>query len=112
MNALIQRFDLKYFYSVTSSKKMEEFDELQSIGFMFDRSHRRSQRNFVFNNGDMVIHITSIGSDPGHVQSGQYLWPAAEFACEHLIKNWDILFSHYIIELGAGCGLTGHINDH
>lgn len=81
-------------------------DDLQSIGFMFDRSHSRSKQSFSFAN-DITINLTSIGNDPGHVQSGQYLWPAAEFACTHIIQLWEQLNSQYILELGSGCGLTG-----
>ena len=88
----------------------DDSDELQAIGFMFDRSHRRTQRNFHFNHNekDLKITITSIGSQPGHVQSGQYLWPAAEYCCKLLIEQWSILKSDYILEIGAGCGLTGY----
>eukprot|EP01036_Dinobryon_divergens_P045029 gene45029-60118_t len=48
-----------------------------------------------------------IDSEPGHIQSGQYLWPAAQSLSQYLIDNWLALESDVIIELGAGCGLTG-----
>lgn len=81
-------------------------DDFQSIGFMFDRLHSRTEQSISFTNG-IAINLTSIGNDPGHVQSGQYLWPAAKFACVHLIQLWEQLNSPYILELGSGCGLTG-----
>jgi len=43
----------------------------------------------------------------GHLQSGQYLWPAAMFGSNHIINNWTNLCSNIIIELGSGCGLCG-----
>ena len=43
----------------------------------------------------------------GHVQSGQYLWPAAAFTGQYLVDNWDTLKANTIVELGAGVGLAG-----
>ena len=46
---------------------------------------------------------------PGHVQSGQYLWPAAAFTGRFLIDNWSTLNAETVVELGAGVGLAGLI---
>lgn len=46
-------------------------------------------------------------SSSGHVQSGQYLWPAAAFMCRYLQDNWDDLRARRVLELGAGVGLAG-----
>lgn len=43
----------------------------------------------------------------GHVQSGQYLWPAAAFMGRYLQDNWDELKARRVLELGAGVGLAG-----
>ena len=43
----------------------------------------------------------------GHVQSGQYLWPAAAFTGQYLLDNWSNLEATTIVELGAGVGLAG-----
>jgi predicted nicotinamide N-methyase len=43
----------------------------------------------------------------GHVQSGQYLWPAAAFMGRYLQDNWDYLKARKVLELGAGVGLAG-----
>merc|ERR1719491_1362829 len=60
--------------------------------------------------------IRAVDDDPGALQSGHYLWPAAPALAQHLVdcygrgsnsgesgigRNWNI------IELGAGCGLAG-----
>ena len=82
---------------------------LSSIGFMFDDCHSKVTRDFTFGNG-LTIRINLIGQEPGHVQSGQYLWPAAEFACNYIQENWQsmsFMKANTIIELGAGCGLAG-----
>ena len=81
-------------------------DDLCSIGFMFDAEHCRETRTINFGS-DICISLRTIGDKPGHVQSGQYLWPAASAAGEYLINNWDSISSSYVLELGAGCGLSG-----
>ena len=85
--------------------------QLDSIGFMFDAQHSKTSKSFSFSN-KIDLQVSLIDNDPGHVQSGLYLWPAAEYACEHIINKWTS-FEHQIesvLELGAGCGLTGKVN--
>lgn len=55
----------------------------------------------------MLYHILKVHLCAGHVQSGQYLWPAAAFMGHYLQKNWDTLKSPRVLELGAGIGLAG-----
>lgn len=84
---------------------MDEAD-LCAIGFMFDAEHSREVRKISFAS-NIDVSLRTIGDKPGHVQSGQYLWPAAIAAGNYLIENWDKISSDQIIELGAGCGLAG-----
>lgn len=85
----------------------EEDDEsMAAIGFMFDASHSRIMKSVVVSS-NITIDLTLIGEDPGHVQSGQYLWPAALFASRHLVANWSLLAREMVLELGSGCGLAG-----
>lgn len=84
---------------------MDESD-LGAIGFMFDASHEKVVFDVNLNNG-YQISLKTIGDTPGHKQSGQYLWPAAEIASNHFIANWPTLKSERVLELGAGCGLAG-----
>lgn len=83
-----------------------EDSELDSIGFMFDACHSKVTKTFLFSR-DIVVNLQLIGEDPGHVQSGQYLWPAASFAANHMIERWDVIGAAEVLELGAGCGLAG-----
>jgi methyltransferase-like protein 6 len=57
----------------------------------------------LFLNRNTVLIYTTIG----HVQSGQYLWPAAAFLADYLITHWDTLKRESVVELGAGVGLAG-----
>ena len=53
----------------------EHDDCLTDVGFMFDSFHSRSTKEFVFDK--FKLDIFCIDEDPGHVQSGQHLWPGA-----------------------------------
>ncbi|KAJ1425276.1 putative methyltransferase-domain-containing protein [Ochromonadaceae sp. CCMP2298] len=81
-------------------------DGLGAIGFMFDAEHERETRQISFG-ADIQITLRTIGDKPGHVQSGQYLWPAAAAAGEYLIAHWGEIAAGEVMELGAGCGLAG-----
>ena len=55
----------------------------------------------------VVLHHVA-DNDPGALQSGHYLWPAAEMLAEHLIQNYNNNNNKTIesvLELGAGCAL-------
>ena len=79
---------------------------LGAIGFMFDAQHARCTKHLHFDE-NIHLEIRLIGEDPGHVQSGQYLWPAAAFTAKYLIQHWNALQATTIIELGAGVGVAG-----
>lgn len=84
----------------------EEDDHLESaVGFMFDSLHSKTWKTFELPH-QIQIKIQHIDDHPGHVQSGLYLWPAAEYACHHLARVWDEFKPQSMIELGAGCGLA------
>lgn len=81
-------------------------DDLCAIGFMFDAEHSREVRKIQFAS-NIELSLRTIGDKPGHVQSGQYLWPAATAAGNYLIESWGEIAAEEVIELGAGCGLAG-----
>jgi predicted nicotinamide N-methyase len=81
-------------------------DELCSLGFMFDACHQRETRAVILK-GDLVLQIRTIGDRPGHLQSGQYIWPASIAAANYIINRWDSLQCKTVLELGSGCGITG-----
>ena len=88
--------------------KEEDDDDLclGAIGFMFDAQHARCTKHLHFDD-NIHLEIRLIGEDPGHVQSGQYLWPAAAFTAKYLIQHWDTLHATTVVELGAGVGVAG-----
>jgi predicted nicotinamide N-methyase len=92
----------------SSDPDFDESDVHADIGFMFDAYHAKTVKSFEFPN-DIHVDIQLIGEDPGHVQSGQYLWPAAQFAARHIISHWELIKAPSVLELGAGCGLAGII---
>jgi hypothetical protein len=50
-------------------------DCLTDLGFMFDSCHSRATKTISFSKFDVSLRL--IDEDPGHVQSGQHLWPGA-----------------------------------
>jgi predicted nicotinamide N-methyase len=86
---------------------MEE--DLSAIGFLFDACHEKEILVVPLEKG-YNLKIKTIGTTPGHKQSGQYVWPASIIASNYFINHWgddEGLRSARILELGAGCGITG-----
>jgi predicted nicotinamide N-methyase len=53
------------------------------------------------------VAIADDGDQPsGAVVSGLYLWPAASYLAEYLVRHYDGLAIQSVVELGAGCGLV------
>lgn len=93
-----------------------------SIGFMFDTAREKISKEFNISVGtdtdgemDVRISLYIIDDDPGHVQSGQYLWPAALSLSSYLMQHWSEIStsppvqhkSPVIVELGSGVGMCG-----
>lgn len=88
----------------------DDDEDLAAIGFLFDGAAKKDLVTHQV--GDMDISVGAISGEPGAVQSGQYIWPAAP-----VLANW--LAAHLgregegagpgglCVELGAGCGLCG-----
>jgi len=91
------------------------------IGFMFDTARKKGKECFKFHDSEgeeFAVDLNLIQGDPGHVQSGQYLWPAAQYAVTYIAEHMQHFNLHNspstdsdssavsIVELGAGCGLT------
>jgi predicted nicotinamide N-methyase len=83
--------------------------DLSAIGFMFDGASAKQTLHVTV--AGIQIAIRTIGEHPGHLQSGQYLWPASQFLAEYLVQHWTELKTELrpntVVELGAGCGLCG-----
>lgn len=98
---------------------MEEADSDSSEGspmaFMFDTAKKKDVKSFVFEEdqeiGTFAVDLKMIKGDPGHQQSGQYLWPASEanarYVLAHQAELGLVKRSLALVELGAGCGLSG-----
>jgi len=126
-----------------SDDESDHEDEIYSdIGFMFEGSHASVLKHYAFpsepDDGDGAVAATTehagksvhvalhvVDDEPGAVQSGHYLWPAAPALCEYLVKNAatirtpakldgaeeDLLASgngklRSVVELGAGTALV------
>lgn len=84
----------------------DEEDLAGSLGFMFDAAHARATSVIDLGvEGTEPLRLRLIKGDPGHVQSGQYLWPAAQYAAKWLLLQGPS--PRVVVELGAGCGLAG-----
>jgi predicted nicotinamide N-methyase len=75
------------------------------LGFLFDSGLQRSRQTFTF--GAHTVTLQFVDDEPGAVQSGHYLWPAAPALAEYLVENWPSLATSTVLELGCGCGLAG-----
>jgi predicted nicotinamide N-methyase len=75
------------------------------MGFMFEGAEPSILEKFEWIKGNRIVKVTlkRADGDPGAVQSGHYLWPAAPALAEHLLERDETPTT--ILELGAGCAL-------
>ena len=100
----------------------ESFDEDDApMAFMFDACKVKEEEKFTFESeltGRFEVLLKMITGDPGHQQSGQYLWPASAFNARWVLDHLEEFSLDAastssserevtLVELGAGCGLTG-----
>ncbi|OQS05664.1 hypothetical protein THRCLA_20560 [Thraustotheca clavata] len=78
---------------------------LTDVGFMFD--DRMEKVTCEFKYGRVSVLLSYVEDNPGFVQSGHYVWPAAPALCEYMEANFASLPRGHVVELGAGCGLAG-----
>jgi predicted nicotinamide N-methyase len=84
-------------------------DNVDTIGFMFDQEHEKTSLTISLIEGCSVV-VKTIGENPGHKQSGQYIWPASKALANYLLleaNNFLPPTTWIMIELGAGCGVAG-----
>ncbi len=75
-------------------------EEFQAIGFMFDAEHQKCITIIDVAN-DLQVSLKSIGNQPGHLQSGQYFWPASIALSKYLWGHGDPIYTSKILELGS-----------
>ncbi|ETW03169.1 hypothetical protein H310_05586 [Aphanomyces invadans] len=94
----------------------QEADEdlLADVGFMYDDCLEKVTCEFTFgvtSDSDptprVSVFLSYVQDDPGFVQSGHYVWPAAPALCEYMEAHFKELPRGNVVELGAGCGLAG-----
>jgi predicted nicotinamide N-methyase len=100
-----------------SGQRYSDLDDamLTDMGFMFDNCLEKVTCEFnygkIVKQGKEVPRVSVILSyvqdDPGFVQSGHYVWPAAPAMCEYMEAHFESLPRGNVVELGAGCGLAG-----
>lgn len=99
--------------AVEEKRQEEENDELPRGGNSPTKpAQQRPQVTSTTTMAGAVVAVSiAIADDGDHqsagaVVSGLYLWPAASFLAEYLIRHYDGLAIQSVVELGAGCGLV------
>ncbi|KAF0754284.1 hypothetical protein AaE_005398 [Aphanomyces astaci] len=89
-------------------------DLLADVGFMYDDCLEKVTCEFTYGvtsdtdpTPRVSVFLSYVQDDPGFVQSGHYVWPAAPALCEYMVAHFKELPRGNIVELGAGCGLAG-----
>lgn len=81
---------------------------LTDVGFMFDACLEKVTCRYEYGAEAAVsVVLTYAKEEPGALQSGHYVWPAAPALCEYLEAHRAEIPGGNVVELGAGCGLTG-----
>ena len=82
-------------------------DHYADVGFLFEGSEASTLKHFEFQNDTQTVKIALgvVDEDPGAVQSGHYLWPAAISLAKYLLQR-SSLKPTAVLELGAGCALA------
>lgn len=96
------------------SEYEDDSDAEGSMAFMFDTAKKKDVESFHFDEASELdpfsVDLKMIKGDPGHQQSGQYLWPASCFNARYCLSHQSDLGlvgkSLIVVELGAGCGLS------
>lgn len=87
----------------------DEDDCFADMGFMFEGAEESTQKTYEWRNGSKTVRIALriVDNDPGAVQSGHYLWPAAPALAQYMLHEMnDSINPKSVVELGAGCALA------
>lgn len=84
-------------------------DCLSDISIFLEGSQPGSVETFHFSSskGAIIVAIHRIDEEPGALQSGHYLWPAAKLLADYIVADTlELKNVTSILELGAGCALA------
>lgn len=87
-----------------SQKDDEEDSYYADIGFLLEGAQPTKAVRFSWADIHVTLHV--IDDEPGAVQSGHYLWPAAKLLTEYLIHQYPASPPTSMLELGAGTALA------
>lgn len=83
---------------------MGDFD---AVRLLFDEYEPTVLRRYEFPRGVSLAVRSAVEERPGHLQTGIILWPGASALAHYLCaEEFDGDWRH-VLELGAGCGLSG-----
>jgi predicted nicotinamide N-methyase len=97
-----------------ASSERDSEDYYADVGFMFDGVQNSTLKRFVWgateaSNPPVRVALHVVDDNPGALQSGHYLWPAAPALAEYLmegsIQNRTLKSARNVLELGAGTAL-------
>jgi len=85
-------------------------DSLLACSFLMEGAAEKTRTVFAVGGSVGSLSLLCVADEPGGVQSGHYVWPAAPFLARFLgsaMGGAPRFLSRRVIELGAGCGLAG-----
>ena len=120
MKGELQWNDAQVRFGEYDSKPTMHENEEEEFGASADLEYDKETFNFDFEVQDIEsirkISIELDGyeskSNITYCSTGLTMWKAAEFLCDHLVKQPSILDSKNILELGSGLGLCGILSEH
>lgn len=90
----------------TESYSTDEESYFDEVGYLFESNQPVRLEQFQWAHSSVAICLHVADEEPGNIQSGQYLWPAANLLAEYIVRNQESLAVESVVELGCGCGLA------
>ncbi|KAJ0410355.1 hypothetical protein P43SY_002687 [Pythium insidiosum] len=93
--------------SALIAEQEAEIGYMHDLGSFYEEQYEQVTCRYTYGE-DVAVLLTYAQEQSRGAQSGHFVWPAAPALCEYLEKHRDVLPDDgTIVELGAGCGLTG-----
>jgi predicted nicotinamide N-methyase len=98
-----------------ASTETDDVDDslLAELGFMFESNQATTVQEFSWSTKKrrILVSLEHNDSEPGALQSGHYLWPAAKLLVDYIVDQYNTMVQDKelpssIVELGAGCALA------